>query len=103
MFWRLTYNYNQFLKSFRKEVISGIFKGMKYVKSSYGSCYMPKILGIYEREISEALINALQNSDLFINVGAAEGYYAVGAGLKFPELKVIAYEEALIARQLLIE
>jgi hypothetical protein len=36
------------------------------------------LLGIYEREVLEALENASHGRRIFIDIGAADGYYAVG-------------------------
>ena len=92
MFYNLTKNYNNFINSIGTNIINGPFKGMKYISESVGSCHMPKILGIYENEIYPTLLNFLSNSDLFVDIGAAEGYYAVGSAIKYPHLNVIAYE-----------
>lgn len=58
-------------------VESGPFKGMHYVAKSIGSSLIPKILGTYESEIHELLQN-FPRFDLGLDVGAAEGYYAIG-------------------------
>lgn len=74
-------------------VRQGPFAGMAYVKVSQGSAYIPKLLGIYERELApqvEALVG--RNPRLIVDVGAAEGYYAVGLARRLPQARVIAYE-----------
>ena len=71
---------------------SGPFKGMRYVDRSIGSTYYPKILGTYELELTpvwEELFSG--NHDIFIDVGAAEGYFAVGVALR-TSWPVIAFE-----------
>jgi hypothetical protein len=75
------------------KVISGPFAGMKYIEGSVGSAYMPKILGTYELEL-HSIIQALcsQNFTLIIDVGAAEGYYAVGMAMRNLSTRVIAFE-----------
>ena len=99
MFYNLTKNYNNFINSIGTNIINGPFKGMKYISESVGSCHMPKILGIYENEIYPTLLNFLSNSDLFVDIGAAEGYYAVGSAIKYPNLNVIAFEMDKTGRQ----
>ena len=99
MFYNLTKNYNNFINSIGTNIINGPFKGMKYISESVGSCHMPKILGIYENEIYPILLNFLSNSDLFVDIGAAEGYYAVGSAIKYPNLNVIAFEMDKTGRQ----
>ena len=99
MFYNLTKNYNKFINSIGPNIINGPFKGMKYISESVGSCHMPKILGIYENEIYPTFLNFLRNSDLFVDIGAAEGYYAVGSAIKYPNLNVIAFEMDKTGRQ----
>lgn len=52
-----------------------------------------KLLGLYEDELHRFIIDAaLKNPDLVINVGCAEGYYAIGMARLLPESKVIAVD-----------
>ncbi|MBL0310276.1 MAG: methyltransferase domain-containing protein [Bacteroidetes bacterium] len=77
-----------------KIVLGGIFKGMKYpVFESFGSGLLTKLLGSYEDELHPALQKFSKNqySDI-IDIGCAEGYYAVGSALLFPQAKVHAYD-----------
>lgn len=74
-------------------VQKGPFMGTRYVQVSQGSAYIPKLLGIYERELApqvEALI--VRSPKLVVDVGAAEGYYAVGLACRLPQARVIAFE-----------
>lgn len=64
---------------------------MRYVSQSVGSAFIPKILGTYERELQPYVVEGLHHRKV-IDIGAAEGYYAVGMALLSPEAKVIAYE-----------
>lgn len=83
------------------KVTGGPFQGMEYGKtSSFCSAYYPKILGTYEMELIPA-INAFLDKDYrhIVDVGAAEGFYAVGFALKSPESKIIAYEQSPRARK----
>lgn len=85
-------------------VQAGPFKGMNYVQESFYSVLMPKWLGTYERElwacVEEAATLPFQT---VIDIGAAEGYYAVGMSLKLPAARVIAYEMDPAARAVLKE
>lgn len=83
-------------------VLDGPFKGMKYPKNeSFGSAFLPKILGTYEKEIS-SLVQSLLNSnyDIVLDVGCAEGYYAVGFAKFGKAKKVFAYDIQEKARKL---
>ena len=85
-------------------VLAGPFAGMRYAHHSHGSVYIPKLLGIYERELSASVeaICALA-PDRIIDAGAAEGYYAVGLALRLPSTQVIAYEMEAAGRTFLAE
>lgn len=74
-------------------VLKGPFAGMNYVSHAVGSAYIPKLLGIYERELTpcvEAICR--RNPSLIVDVGAAEGYYAVGLARRNPAARVICFE-----------
>ncbi len=71
----------------------GPFAGMRYITDSVGSALVPKLLGIYERELNECIEQACTRQfPLIIDVGAAEGYYAVGLARRNPNARVIAFE-----------
>ena len=79
----------------------GPFAGMRYVSNSIGGAYLPKLLGIYERELTQVMEAACARQPrLIVDIGAAEGYYAVGLALRNPQATVIAFEaeENWIAR-----
>src|ERR1041385_2176536 len=72
----------------------GPFAGMHYVSNSVGSAYLPKLLGIYERELTEVLeTECARQPGLIVDIGAAEGYYAVGLALRNPAARIIAFEQ----------
>jgi hypothetical protein len=78
-------------------VLDGPFKGMVYGDFAHGSPIMPKILGIYESELHSWVHDAIAtNYDCVINVGCAEGYYAVGFAYAKPGIEVFAFDTATI-------
>lgn len=83
------------------KVTDGPFHGMEYGKtSSFCSAYYPKILGTYEMELIPAIKTFLEKGYCHIvDIGAADGFYAVGFALKSPESKIIAYEQSPRARK----
>lgn len=83
------------------EVQSGPFRGMKYVRGAVGGSHLPKLVGCYEKEIVAA-IDAIQRLEpaCLIDIGAAEGYYAVGMAMLMPRCRVISYERNETGRQL---
>lgn len=72
---------------------SGIFKDMRYVNTSVCGSILPKYMGTYEIELVPVFEKLFQLPiGTIIDVGAAEGYYAVGLALRFPTSPVIAFE-----------
>jgi hypothetical protein len=55
--------------------------------------HIPKLLGIYERELNPYIEQACAlNFLLIVDIGAAEGYYAAGMAFRNPQAHVIAFE-----------
>jgi hypothetical protein len=77
----------------RQRVRHGPFAGMRYIDGSIGSAYLPKLLGTYERELVSVIeAECVRRPRLIIDLGAAEGYYAVGLALRNPGARVVAFE-----------
>lgn len=84
------------LKEIYKDLLirRGPFQNMKYFGFiSTGSELFPKLIGVYEQEIAGLIEECKKKPyEYFIDVGCAEGYYAVGMA-KFGKVeKVIAYD-----------
>lgn len=74
-------------------VFSGPFAGMGYVASSVGSAWHPKVLGTYEVELHKQISSFSDKTfDAFLDIGAAEGYYAIGMTRVIKCKSVVAYE-----------
>ena len=74
-------------------VRAGPFAGMRYVGGSVGSCFIPKLLGTYERELATKIEWICRcHPKLVVDIGAAEGYYAIGLALRVPQAQVVAFE-----------
>jgi hypothetical protein len=83
-------------------VRGGPFAGMHYPDRAINSAYLPKLLGSYERELNGVVEEVCALSpELIIDVGAAEGYYAVGFARRNPEARVIAFEATRLGRSAL--
>jgi hypothetical protein len=75
---------------------------MRYVDASIGSAYLPKLLGTYERELAYLIEQVCANPPgLIVDLGAAEGYYAVGLALRNSHARVIAFEQDIAGREAL--
>lgn len=84
-------------------VLAGPFEGMNYVTESHGAAYIPKIVGCYERELYDVVEEVIAGGhDLMVDVGAAEGYYAVGFAMRC-DTPIIAFEMSPTGRALATE
>jgi hypothetical protein len=73
-------------------VTGGPFAGLTYPDAEPLSL-VPKLLGVYEAELHAAVEDAIRaRPEVIVNVGAADGYYAVGLARRCPDATVIAYE-----------
>lgn len=85
-------------------VLAGPFRGMKYLPYATYGAYIPKLIGTYEREISEALEQALGTAPAHvIDIGGAEGYYAVGVLRRLPKSRLTVFEMSEQGRQAIAE
>jgi precorrin-6B methylase 2 len=82
-------------------VASGPFQGMRYPREqSVGSALLLKLLGSYESELHSALETMLTNNyAAVVDVGCAEGYYAVGLGLRLKAAEIYAFDTDARARE----
>jgi len=75
-------------------VAAGPFKGLRYpFLTSCCSTLLPKLLGTYESELHDVISrwSSIPFKEI-IDIGSAEGYYAVGLAGIFPEADVTAYD-----------
>lgn len=74
-------NLSKMVKSFHKNTVAhGPFKGLKLVEESHRGLadQAAMMLGIYEQELLDSLSTITPRRRVFIDLGAAEGYYGVG-------------------------
>jgi hypothetical protein len=72
---------------------SGPFAGMPYVSAARGSVYPAKLIGSYEIEIHSFIDRIMAKSyDTIVDIGCAEGYYAVGFATRMPRTVVYAFD-----------
>jgi hypothetical protein len=71
---------------------------MLYGQATEGAT-LPRLLGCYEAELHPALASLRQIAhDLIIDIGCAEGYYAVGLARFLPHCEVIGFDISEAAR-----
>lgn len=86
-------------------VLNGPFRGLKYpeFKSRSSSLYS-KLIGSYEMELHPVIKQMINEEfDQIINMGCAEGYYAVGLAISLPNVDIYAYDVDSEARKLTLK
>jgi hypothetical protein len=74
-------------------VMQGPLKGMSFLKHSAEGCHIAKILGTYEQPLQPYINKATVGTyDQIVNIGCAEGYYAVGMAQKMQNTHVTAFD-----------
>jgi hypothetical protein len=94
----------RYLKHYGAVVSSGPFSGMKYVQRAIGSMYIPKLVGSYEAELNDVIeyFSKIKYTTI-IDVGCAEGYYAIGLARRNPSSLIYAFDIDGPARSLCTE
>src|SRR3954469_9686968 len=89
---RLAANYraqvlrNLLWQRFEGVVEGGLFPGLRLPQQASEGCLIPKLLGIYEAPLIQHLHRLLARSpEVVLNIGCAEGYYAVGLARLLPD------------------
>jgi hypothetical protein len=100
----VTWATRRYLRRSGLVVQAGPFRGLRYIAEAHCSALAPKIAGTYEQELHPYLARlAATRPDAFIDIGAAEGYYAVGAAVAGWSQRIIAFETEPAARRALGE
>lgn len=87
------------LQTIAPEVQSGPFSGMILPSSSKEGCYVPKLLGTYESALHPEWERIIQRGySTIVNIGCADGYYAVGLARRMPKARILAYDICPAAR-----
>jgi hypothetical protein len=77
-----------------RAVVGGPFAGMLYAERAVWGAYVPKLLGTYEAEVAPCIEELLRSEpETVIDIGGAEGYYAVGIARRLPKARVIVFEQ----------
>jgi O-methyltransferase len=82
-------------------VQGGPFAGLRLPEGGSWGTFAPLLVGSYEAELHALLEELIRSSPTrIINVGCAEGYYAVGLALRLPDAEVHAFDADDRGRQL---
>lgn len=102
--WRSRAIANVLLRNHGAKILNGPFAGMDYVGEATEGALAPRLLGSYESELHPAIARfAAQGFDCIVDVGCAEGYYAVGLARLMPNVTVYAYDIVEKARLACVE
>lgn len=98
--WGLTEETRKFVERYGNAVLAGPFSGMTYPPRSLGRHVTDKLMGTYEMELHSFLEEAIKaEPERVIDVGSAEGYYAVGLARRLPDATVFAFDADSWARE----
>jgi|TARA_B110000037_G_scaffold141843_1_gene160488 hypothetical protein len=91
--WRSVLIQNTLLEKEGTRVLQGPLKGMNFIKQSSEGCHIAKLLGCYEQPLQTHIDAAIKrNYSTIINIGCAEGYYAVGFARAMPAIRLLAFD-----------
>ena len=82
-------------------VLSGPFKGMHYGVTASEGARAARLLGCYEASLAPIIAEiAAAPYEMVIDIGSAEGYYAVGLARLMPWVQVMARDENPAAQEM---
>lgn len=91
--WRSLLIQNTLLKESGTTILNGPFKGIDFIEQSAEGCHVAKLLGCYEQPLLPYIQKAIDKKySTILNIGCAEGYYAVGMAKNMPNTQVYAYD-----------
>ncbi len=98
--WRSILIQNTLIEKEGTEIVRGPFKGMKFLAESSEGCHVAKLLGTYEQPLHR-YIDIITNRPYqrVVNIGCAEGYYAIGLALLMKESEILAYDTNASAQE----
>ena len=98
--WRSLLIQNTLLEKNGVRVLQGPLRGLNFVEQSSEGCHVAKLLGCYEQPLQRYLVRAIdRNYETLINIGCAEGYYAVGLAVAMPNTTSLAFDTDENARK----
>lgn len=91
--WRSVLIQNTVLQHQGARVHQGPLVGLEFIKQSAEGCHVAKLLGTYEQPLQPYVELAINRGySKVLNIGCAEGYYAVGMARRMPQTQVLAYD-----------
>ena len=91
--WRSVLIQNTLLQQQGTAVMQGPLQGLDFLPQSAEGCHIAKLLGCYEQPLQPYIEQAIQKQyATILNIGCAEGYYAVGMARRMPSTRVLAHD-----------
>lgn len=89
--WRAELVANTLAQRSGTKVLTGPFKGMDYALAASEGSRSARLLGCYEASLAPIIEEIVATAyPLVIDIGSAEGYYAVGLARRMPQTRVLA-------------
>jgi len=102
--WRSVLIQNTLLQQQGTVVMQGPLQGLDFLPQSAEGCHIAKLLGCYEQPLLPFIEAAIStNYPTILNIGCAEGYYAVGMARRMPHTQVLAFDLNPKAQQVCTE
>lgn len=93
--WRARLVQNTTLAQQGNIVASGPFAGMVYATAATEGAALPRLLGCYEASLQPVIETIIARAyPQVVDVGCAEGYYAVGLARRMPNSTILAFDIA---------
>jgi hypothetical protein len=84
---------HQFIEKHGLKILAGPFAGLTYVEEASNSMLLPKLIGSYEAELRPVIERAIATPyRTIVDIGCAEGYYAIGMAAHMTGVTVYAYD-----------
>ncbi len=81
-------------------VLTGPFKGMAYLDEVVWGPIVPRWLGCYEWDVAPVVEKIIRSPySRILDIGCAEGYYAVGLATRMPDVTLHAFDTSFVARR----
>ncbi|MBS1300808.1 class I SAM-dependent methyltransferase [Loktanella sp. SALINAS62] len=97
--WRARLIENTLTAREGRKVLSGPFKGLNYDTRATEGAGAARLIGCYEASLAPVFETIVARAyPVVMDVGCAEGYYAVGLARRMPDTRVVAYDTDPAAR-----
>jgi predicted O-methyltransferase YrrM len=98
--WKSVFLQESLIKDGGTVVRSGPFQGMDFLPNSSEGCHIAKLIGCFEQPLQPFIEEAISSSYTnILNIGCAEGYYAVGMARRMTNTQILAFDLNLKAQE----